>query len=387
MGLCVSTPFGRGKAPKRTKLQTGSLTFGIEIELILEVTLSTQQLALGKDPERHIRATYEVIHNALRSSNIAVRLVKPEASESPATELEYPYGSWMIRSDDSLHSNRLPASGQVNMGVEIVSRYLPFAESSYAEIRQVLAILHALPDIEIFFNDTCSLHVHIGLSDSSVLPIETARRIAQLAMAYEHLTDRMIPPAWRDGGRVYRHYSSRLTQVSPAFKRLVREGQYAKISSMLEGCKTHRHLVEMCHPLVLDEFNRYTAVNLVGLCANNALEHGTKPTIEFRRWGATVNAEEICHTVKFLGRLVESGGETSGDEFVRFVMLGWVQRSRMDRKEKDETPEKKNCDKKEEASNDLESFLASLGCEESTVNFFKHRDWSANARFYQGPFM
>lgn len=172
------------------------------------------------------------------------------------------YSLWQAKPDGSIQP--------YDRGVEVVSRILPGAESSYDEIRRAVG---ALETAGFGVNRSCGFHVHLNVAD---LPMHVRQLIVLRYAELQTNINGMLPPSRRGNNYCPPLGASRFNAIA----RNIESGQSATSPA-------------------LDVGGRYSVTNTAWLNQRDASR------IEFRQAAATCNAAKVIGWVRFLQEMVD----------------------------------------------------------------------------------
>lgn len=227
------------------------------------------------------------------------------------------YSTWQLMSDLSLVALDKEQKSQYGLrgenwdshGIELVSKPyllsdLPVAQS---DITALVASL-TTDTSAITTNESCGLHVHIGLPKGELFPIEVLRNLALLTIAYEnHIS--LLHPERRSNGSSSDLHSNKsdtfYTEDDTLRDQTTRNGQVMQSTALaferirnLIMAADHAELAK-----IMGDRKNSTAYGFVDW---SRIHGGCGPaTFEFRQHAGTLQAEEIGHWVHFCAGLVQ----------------------------------------------------------------------------------
>jgi hypothetical protein len=190
--------------------------------------------------------------------------------------------NWKVVSDLSVSGN--------GHGLEFVSPILK-GEDGLNQVRKITAALTA---IGATINQTCGLHVHVGVRNE---PIDFFKNLIKLYSKFEDAIDTIMPQSRRANAA---RYCRSVKLINPA---------------AIDAARSKEELAQALYRASGADGAKYHKVNLV--------PHG-KPTVEFRHHAGTVDGEKAVNWIVTCLRLVaaakagKSGaGETIARDFSR----------------------------------------------------------------------
>lgn len=167
---------------------------------------------------------------------------------------------------------------------------------NYSNILDIM-LNHLNTELDIRFNRSTGLHVHIGCGKGMKWSIDDIKAIAKAVVMFERLIDRMHP-------------ESRLDQVSWIIRSNRSSSDHIAASSMsdifgyFDSCKTTEQLVNL---MGRDRFVKY-----------NFTANDRYGTVEFRQALGTGNSKEVIDWVDFVAGFVKAALEVTKEEWVEF---------------------------------------------------------------------
>lgn len=268
-----------------------NLTFGVELECIIcfdpalfqpalhdaDGVLWEQEISSKLHTETKLRIIFrEHIANFLRAKGF--RTYKGTARGGNQ--------KWTVTNEYSIEINDGPRSedGFLECDVEIKSPALLFCPEGLRRVQHMVQLL--TKNFDVFVNDSCGLHVHIG-NRKKGFPLETLKHFSILTAIFEHQLD-TLHPAHRIGNPHARG-------ASALFK-----GQHPwGIVRRIQGCETKADLV-LLYADNEDHPDRCFAYNLCPML------FGRNRTIEFRQHKGTLEWPEIVDWVQLAGGMVNA---------------------------------------------------------------------------------
>ena len=335
------------------------LTFGVEMEAIVHAKLPATAARARRDVVE--RKIYDQVRQCLRSAGAPAN--QDLTYLRPSDNLDGRYNRWTVEDDFSIVPRTLSVPGQLYVsGIEMVSRKLPFTDAAYEEVR--LALLAARSNVELYTNPTCALHIHVGHSDDSLIPFHVAKNLVLTFLTPEGIIDSMSDPEYLDADSCG-YYCPPISSL-PEF-----EGQ-STFEMCLEvwGTNSIEELVALLNPWVADE-ERFVALNMLGI--NPGTRHTQvggkklKPSIEFRRFAASVDAEEITNFLKSVHHLICFCAAASDSNMWQLISLARIDDTGLSSINK--------------GFMTLRLFLEFLRLEPNVVHFFTRRDFRERYEF------
>lgn len=286
-----------------------TLTFGIEIECLIECTPA--QVAHAGRAAGHSEGSFD------READIHIA-VCALLTEAGIPTIHNPCGSvgveaWKIERDGSIRIPEWEARkpGYEYLGMELISRVLPFCEESFREIEKVLARIRG--EYGLVVNQSTGLHVHLG-NEQKGFEIATIKRLSTLVIAFEHVIDSV-----HSTSRVYAEENGLLNDyckpnsVSPNLEYL----SFLEQALEIESCESLWQVREAMQGGA-DKKYAYNFLNMF-----SDYKEKVSNTIEFRQHEGTVDASTIIHWVKFLAGIVHFCHEVTAAE----LTLLWARHS------------------------------------------------------------
>lgn len=200
------------KRKKRRKSSYYGLSFGVEMEMIVQCDpkdffdelsddfqedgfrAESAAAALSSKCERggYEHLILRSIAQTLSSHGFAVTSIgNPEMT-----------GRWTVSTDTTIHSHEEFAAAEGKLaviGVELKTPALTFSDKSLEELRAAVELLKK--HFQISINQSCQLHVHVGLLEFATsgkiqqarYPLETCQNLAVLAVMFDHQFSQLHP--------------------------------------------------------------------------------------------------------------------------------------------------------------------------------------------------
>ncbi|KAH0542737.1 hypothetical protein FGG08_002876 [Glutinoglossum americanum] len=255
------------------------LTFGVELEFILQYANDEIQTWI-KESSREFNddQTDTFLHcqiaDALNAAGVTT--YDPQSNRPKAFHL------WALTNDDSVGMGT-PMIGDQNCykGVELKSPIYDANESNVKEtIHKAIKTLHK--NFEVFVNNTCGLHVHVGNRQDG-FTLKTLKKLATLLLVFEPQLNSLHP--WR---RVTNRWCEAPRMNETFFEMTSREK-----AEYIDKVKSMRELIGAMSGTL---GNRSVAYNFISLI--------TMSTIEFRIHSGSLDADEVTNWVYFVTGLV-----------------------------------------------------------------------------------
>jgi Putative amidoligase enzyme len=270
-----------------------------------------------KGPARAYRDEPLLMMKEVLLENLPVALHNPAGHEKPT---EFP--SWIVTSDASLialEPTALAAATNVekedtdswdSYGVELVSPPYTSVEAAQKDLTTIFSALRPSGDMPSDFavatNNTCGLHVHVGLPDGSRMPLKALQHLAFLTLVYEEEITRLHAFHRRHcGTEIVTNRERFLLEGCTEDAVVVRGGKKfeplvesaASIRKQVFGTARHQELAELMGE------GRYRIVNWQYVDGAIMNREGPK-TIEFRQHAGCVEPGAIMRWVRFCVALV-----------------------------------------------------------------------------------
>ncbi|MCJ1443314.1 MAG: hypothetical protein MMC23_003812 [Stictis urceolatum] len=284
------------------------LTFGVEIELVVELRLPSGYWVPPGDFMSFERKAVDEIacHRVSQRLENAGLAVEP-AGHSASTGADG-YLQWSVKPDISIEPIQISHSPYQRTGIELISPKLAYNTNSLQQIEKALAAARNAG--KLYTSHSCALHVHLGQADGRPFPLKLAKSFLGVVVAHEKLVESMLDPDVVSDFNRFSYFCEPVSANS-IFSDLTPIERVALIN--LEA-KTYEQLVGLVNPPepdAGDESRYYSASrrlrawNVTGLGRDTSWRgQTTKPTIEARRHPASLDANEIWRWVGFLVRLV-----------------------------------------------------------------------------------
>jgi hypothetical protein len=252
------------------------------------------------------------------------------------------YAKWQLMKDGSLQAldqearaallaaKGIPTpehGGWDTHGIELVSPPFPASHLAGAQ-SQISALVSSLktPTSEITTNNTCGLHVHVGLPNGEKFPIRVLRYLAFWTVIYENHISLLHPPHrygdyWSDirsckAGRLLPEPES--SDPRDEMKRIV-DDDGGKEKCFESTAKSVASIRDALLPSAEEEAGRgdpyidlkswmgETRLQIINWTRvdNEPLFTGPAATVEFRQHDGSLDAVEIGHWVRFCSGLVK----------------------------------------------------------------------------------
>lgn len=231
----------------------------------------------------------------------------------------FDYSKWMVTSDDSIialeASKKAQALKQFTndpedwdmYGIELVSPPFTSIEEAQKQVSNILDTLRGSANSEhgILLDESCGLHVHVGLPTNEAFPIKTLQHLAELQIIYEEQISSLHPAHRRNRDKEIE--SNRVnfrTECSEPVERTVKEGREL-VTKLFEPlfqpfADVRRQIFD---EVVASEDPLRKLRELVGdhkaHILNFTNHEGGPKTVEFRQHAASKDVQEIFWWVKF----------------------------------------------------------------------------------------
>jgi len=257
------------RLPAKKHYTLPNYTFGVEIECF---NLSPDILAWKMNENKLKVGGYEISESVCSMLHLRNR---------------DNYSAWDIGDDGSIRGRD---------SVEIRSPILR-GESGLKEIEKVCAILN---DIGAKVNNSCGLHVHVGIKNSKrKFSVDQIIKLMEVYEDNSKNTDRWLRRARRTGHSTYARSVKDLLQTVKKKTRTSMQTQYDPMTGQYRYATSE---VPVSPPKNLNELARMGEhFHRVNFSAYQ--EHGT---VEFRQHHGTLNAREITNWIRFLLNHVEN---------------------------------------------------------------------------------
>lgn len=210
----------------------------------------------------------------------------------------------MIDANSSIRSSPLLHQKDAEYGycdVSIKSPASPLSQQAFSEIEDVLDTLSSIADLELIFDTSCGLHVHIGY-ESAGFPLQTLKNISIITTIFEAQFSSLHPPERVLNNEYIKRQSAAFAGKSPW-----------DIAMEIQLCQSTDALVGLWMK-GNGESDKNLACNFLHLVN----EQGFK-TIEFRQHKATMEVGEICKWVELTTALVRYAHEVPFEDLMRVV--------------------------------------------------------------------
>ena len=255
------------------------LTFGVEIEALATIARGGYPLGVG---QCHHEGLFTDLANDLTDAGLP-------ACSGYAARGRYDQHGVVV--DGSIEAPA-PIGDTELRGFELRTRVLSTRAFSdgIREIDGILRVLHGRWQVGV--NNSTGLHIHVGMAEDP-WHLVTVKNLAALVVGFEHVINEIIPDyrlSTRHGGMF----------TLPAS---VVRGE--KLGPGPLGLLAHLKLIKQCTSLdqiaqVVSQGKKYVQVNFLGVKPGSRL-----PTVEFRYFPGTVDAERILSYIELVTGLVE----------------------------------------------------------------------------------
>jgi hypothetical protein len=196
-----------------------------------------------------------------------------------------------------------------SQGIELVSKPYLFSDLPVAQ-SDITALINSLTTntTGVTTNESCGLHVHIGLPKGEMFPIEVLRNLAILTIAYEnHIS--LLHPARRSDGSSSDLNSNKsdkfYAEDGDLRDEMKRHGQVYQ-STALAFEEIRSLIMSADHTVLARIMGDRKNSSAYGFIDWSRIHGGQGPaTVEFRQHDGTLEAEEIGHWVRFCAGLVQ----------------------------------------------------------------------------------
>jgi len=284
------------KYSETAMFQSLELTFGLELEFIVRYDPSKYEAALGFrkwDPRTRRETKFEIIlrdHIIKELKGIGIPIC--ERREKPTIQ------KWVITSDESIDCDNEPNC----VGIEIKSSAYNLSE---AALTQVEAAIKSLNDkFDIFVNESCGLHVHVG-NQRKGFQLQTLKNFCMLTTIFERQLNSLHPP-----DRVSGLGMSFAKGPTQAFKGI----NLWDTALLLQSAPNHRKLIQRYATKGKDR-DRNQAYNLMPL-----VDEPLYNTIEFRQHEATTEPSAIRKWIELTCGLVTKAHSIPLDHLTQLIL-------------------------------------------------------------------
>lgn len=298
-------------------MATMEFSFGIEIEAIFFYRKALRQ----REPIPGSKGLFDMVDPLTVAGELLQSWSTPHKI-CPNPKVDN-YDRWHITTDPSLFIHFGPEEkremarsliGEVDpvpedwehIGLDFVSP--PFSISELSCIKSEIVILTrelTSDSCALTLTPKCGLHVHVGRSDNSLLPVPFLHDLMMSTLMYESEIGKLHAPHRRSNPQCLSNLGVFLTQkkdekdikYDEATGKTVQTVIYgvAELQKFVRSQQTHQELAGLMQP-------RTRIVNW----DNIGGEEGKTTTIEFRQHDGTIDAAEIGHWVTFLSYLVSA---------------------------------------------------------------------------------
>lgn len=281
-----------------------NLTFGIEIECIVvfDPTLYEQALPKSegklwsKDISRHLHQESKL---RIICRNYIVAFLRSKGFRT--YDVDSPGGNqqWTIANDASIQIQDGPRreDGFLECDVEIKSPAFRLCPRALGRVQRVVQLL--TKEFDMFVNESCGFHVHIG-NRKSGFPLQTLKHFCMLTALFEHQLN-SLHPAYRIGNEHARAPSALFKGQNPWDSVETIQNCVSKTALVLLYCNTERSP------------DRCWAYNLLPLV------FGPHKTIEFRQHKGTLDGPEMTNWVQVAAGMVNQSHELSPDGIAQLI--------------------------------------------------------------------
>lgn len=210
----------------------------------------------------------------------------------------------MMDSNTSIRSSPLLHQEDAEYGycdVSIKSPASPLSQQAFSEIEDVLDILSSIADLEVIFDSSCGLHVHVG-NESAGFPLQTLKNVSILTTVFEAQFSSLHPPERVLNNEYIKRQSAVFAGKSPWD--IAMEIQLCQNTDELVGLWTKGN----------GESDKNLACSLLQMVAKPGFQ-----TIEFRQHKTTMEVGEICKWVELTTALVRYAHEVAFEDLMRVV--------------------------------------------------------------------
>jgi hypothetical protein len=286
------------------------ITFGVEIECMLEFSDATFVQLTGGDPPKDIiwQMVFAAVYDELTEGGVHVK------DPGEHSEQREDYARWSLKRDESIefksededhpHGNEEDEEDENHMyngsahlvTMEIISRMLRRGSDAAEEIRKVIALVSK--QFKMSVNPKMGLHVHVGCG-SGELPLETVKKFAVLVLSVGKHLDTLHPT------RIDNEYWNGIQDIiHDGFLRWLKPAERV---NAIYSCADKAKLVWMMSPNGM----RHYAYNFASL--------DDKHTIEFRQHAGSVDPINFQCWAMVATKLVEFAHEISREDLEIFT--------------------------------------------------------------------
>ena len=302
-----------------------SLTFGVEIECIAQVSQSSLRKMVdefngGRDTER--QALVYHITGKLKKAGIPVhRYEKPSGEIKPGD-----FSRWYFDEDRTIVRSRQGLrKGCEDFTLELVSRVLPLDDLEYVSdthppvypkpkegIDEVVRVLKVLKDSSVSFstNNSCGLHFHIGMRQgrqAQAFSRDTLRIFCGLVTAVETPINSIVASY-----RVNNNHCMPPSKTSGIYH-LDLFSRLAKISSKVHS----KDIIEFMNP----HHSRRHAYNFQNMLKDGNVRNPTLNTIEFRQHEGTLDPAAVTAFLQVAAGLIRLAFHSSTEKRI----IAWAE--------------------------------------------------------------
>ncbi len=210
------------------------------------------------------------------------------------------YQKWTVATDGSItwEDLRTPC-GFEYCGIEVKSPAAYYSDEALMQIQKAVVLLKS--NFEVFVNETCGLHVHVG-NGRDGFPLQTLKNFCMLTTVFERQFD-MIHPLHRLANHYTKRVSNQFHGMGP-FERAQRVNALDDLTQLTE-----------CYHLQITGLREgYMAYNFMNLVPARPLN-----TVEFRQHEGSLNPEAVTKWVQLATSLIQIAHDAGPDGFAQLV--------------------------------------------------------------------
>lgn len=278
-------------------------TFGVELEFIVRYRIEDYEpaFAMGEGDlcPTHLYMSRSAQFAAIIGKRIVATLRKAAYIVNDVFS-RINYENWTVANDGTISWDDLEISrGFDYCGVEFKTPALPYSEEALILIQRAVMLIKS--HFQVFVNQSCGLHVHVGNRDSG-FPLQTLKNIGMLTTIFERQID-MIHPEHRLASLYAQRVASQFRQMGPLER-----------AQRIDDIEDIEELIDCYHLRSSGVREGYMAYNFLNLVTGRGLK-----TVEFRQHEGSLDPEVIIRWAQLANSIVMIAHNVGAQGFAQLV--------------------------------------------------------------------
>ena len=279
-----------------------NLTFGVELEFVVRFRPADYELARAGGegvfwlPSQNVPLTRQL--GAVVQAHIIATLQNAGFDVNNMLD-KTNYQKWTVDTDGSISWHDSPPSpGFEYYGIEVKSPAFHSSTWALTQIYRVVMLLRS--NFEVFVNDSCALHVHVGNCHDG-FPLQTLKNFCMLITVFERQFNMLHP--------MRRLTSPYALRVAGQFRRMAPFEKALRI----DGLRDLQQLTDCYHLKRNGDTEGYMAYNFLNLTVR------PMKTVEFRQHKGTLDPVAIARWAELAVCLIDLAHNAGPTGFQRLI--------------------------------------------------------------------